>query len=218
MSIARSLLREFRPLFRMLEEPLRSPSYIGALPTRAFDDPFFGFQSPNLLRPAIDVSEKGSEYVVEAELPGVKKEDVEVRIGDGGRSVTIEGKTSSRGDIPAAEQAPAESSSTEGMFRPTLSFTNCCSWHCSVCRFSKPNFDRAGLYTQLFLHSNGVVAPPSRCQQGGRQVAGWDPQPDHPEGRGQGELESPRGVKNVTRMGLLRQSEQSWTCSPRRVQ
>jgi HSP20 family protein len=39
----------------------------------------------------VDVSEDGDNYVVETELPGVKKEDMEVRVGDGGRSVTIEG-------------------------------------------------------------------------------------------------------------------------------
>lgn len=37
-------------------------------------------------------SEDGNSYIVEAEIPGVKKENLEVRIGDGGRSVTVEGK------------------------------------------------------------------------------------------------------------------------------
>ncbi len=68
----------------------------------------------------MDVSEDGKNYVVETELPGVKKEDMEVRIGDGGRSVTIEGKilqrntyangdgsTASTSDKPVAE-GPAE--------------------------------------------------------------------------------------------------------------
>lgn len=43
-------------------------------------------------RPAIDVADKGDKYVVDADLPGVPKENVEVRIGDNGRSITIEGK------------------------------------------------------------------------------------------------------------------------------
>jgi len=43
-------------------------------------------------RPAIDVSDKGDKYIVDADLPGVPKENVEVRIGDSGRSITIEGK------------------------------------------------------------------------------------------------------------------------------
>lgn len=106
MSIARQMLREFRPLFRMLEEPLRSPSYMGTLPTRAlFDDPFFHLRAPDAYRPAVDVTEDGNSYIVEAELPGVKKENVEVRIGDGGRSVTIEGRT--RGDSSAKAGEPS---------------------------------------------------------------------------------------------------------------
>lgn len=77
----------------MLDEPLRSPAfYGGAYPAlrSMFDEPFF--QYPTSLRPAVDVSEQGDHFVVEAELPGVKKENVQVRVGDGGRSVTIEGK------------------------------------------------------------------------------------------------------------------------------
>lgn len=61
------------------------------------NDPFFSraFES-NV--PAIDLTEHANEFVVEAELPGVKKENVEIRIGDGGQSVTIEGKVFQRSD------------------------------------------------------------------------------------------------------------------------
>jgi HSP20 family molecular chaperone IbpA len=100
MSLARHFLREFRPFFRMLEEPLRTPSYF-AMPSRAvFDD--FGL---NVGRPAVDVTEEGNKYVVEAELPGVKKENLDIRIGDGGRSVTIEGKTFARDKTAATPEA-----------------------------------------------------------------------------------------------------------------
>jgi len=100
MSLTRQFLREFRPLFRMLEEPLgRSPSFL--LPRSSlFEDPFFS--NPSSLRPAVDVTEEGNNYIVEAELPGVKKENVEVRIGDGGRSITIEGKIVNRRTEPPA--------------------------------------------------------------------------------------------------------------------
>ncbi|KAJ4482145.1 HSP20-like chaperone [Lentinula aciculospora] len=103
MSIARQLLSEFRPLFRMLEEPLtRSPAL---LYKPIFNDPFFN--SPALARPAVDVSEEGNKYVIEAELPGVPKENVDVRIGDHGHSVTIEGKVVNRrgGPSPVTENA-----------------------------------------------------------------------------------------------------------------
>ena len=95
MSISR-LLHEFRPLFRMLEEPLTrgSPTLYG-FPHRSFlADPFL--TSPSTVHPALDVTEEGENYVVEAELPGVKKENIDISVGDGNRSVTIQGKTSSR--------------------------------------------------------------------------------------------------------------------------
>jgi HSP20 family molecular chaperone IbpA len=88
MSIARQLLHEFRPFFRMLDEPLTRAPVTFARSRSLFDDPFFSMNRG----PAVDVSEQGNKYVVEAEMPGVKKENVEVRIGDGGRSLTFEGK------------------------------------------------------------------------------------------------------------------------------
>ena len=108
MSLTRQFFREMRPLFRMLEEPLgRTPAAFGGYgPRSVFDDPFF--RAPAMLQPAVDVTEAGNKYVIEAELPGVKKENVNVRIGDGGRSVTIEGKVVSR----RSEAEPAETSTT----------------------------------------------------------------------------------------------------------
>lgn len=93
MSIARQLLHEFRPLFRMLEEPFGRSAVAPMYPQRSpFDDSFL--PSPAAIRPAVDVTEEGDKYILEADLPGVKKENVDIRIGDGGRSVTIQGKTS----------------------------------------------------------------------------------------------------------------------------
>ncbi|KAH9841536.1 HSP20-like chaperone [Rhodofomes roseus] len=106
MSLARQFFREMRPLFRMLEEPFgRTPSAFGAYPRSMLDDPFF--RSPASLPPAVDVSEEGNKYVIEAELPGVKKENVNVRIGDGGRSVTIEGKIVNRRSEPQRTEVPS---------------------------------------------------------------------------------------------------------------
>ncbi|PIL22557.1 hypothetical protein GSI_15246 [Ganoderma sinense ZZ0214-1] len=148
MSLSRQFLRELRPFFRMFDEPLgRSPAYWHWNPaTRSsfYEDPFFA--SSAALRPAIDVHEQGDSYVVEAELPGVKKENVSVRVGDGGRSLTIEGKVFRQGAVPQQEgqaqtSAAAEPStgtsestevaaqpeptaiSTERMFTGTSSFT-----------------------------------------------------------------------------------------------
>ncbi|KAI6122502.1 HSP20-like chaperone [Pisolithus croceorrhizus] len=82
MSIARQLLREFRPLVPDVRGAVREVY-------------------------AVDVSEEGDKYVVEADLPGVKKENVEIIVGDGGRSITIQGKT------PATRRGAPESQSQE---------------------------------------------------------------------------------------------------------
>jgi len=93
MSLSRNFFREFRPFFRMLEDPFlgRAPAAYNARGHSVFDDPFFGMTRSGL-RPAVDVAEEGNSYIIEAELPGVQKEDVNVEIGDNGRSVTIQGK------------------------------------------------------------------------------------------------------------------------------
>ncbi|KAG2155821.1 HSP20-like chaperone [Suillus bovinus] len=95
MSIARQLLHEIRPLFRMMEEPFGRSAVPPMFQHRSlFDDPFFN--SPAAIRPPVDVTEEGDKYIIEADLPGVKKDNVEIRVGDAGRSITIQGKTSSR--------------------------------------------------------------------------------------------------------------------------
>lgn len=99
----------------MLEEPLTRP--LPAVAPR-FDRHFIDhpFWSENAWpRPAVDLSEEGNSYIVEAELPGVKKDNVEVRVGDGGRSITIEGKIV-RGTVPAqsaTQEATTDASVTQ---------------------------------------------------------------------------------------------------------
>ena len=108
MSLARQFFRELRPIFRMLEEPItHSPAYYG-LPTRSFfEDPFF--QSPAIARPPVDLTEEGDSYILQAELPGVKKENIELKIGEGGRSVIVEGKIPSRRSAEGESVAASES-------------------------------------------------------------------------------------------------------------
>ncbi|CAA7261400.1 unnamed protein product [Cyclocybe aegerita] len=88
MSLARQFFREMRPLFRMVEEPLSRPPAYYPLSRRI--DPFENFFAD--ARPAIDIHDQGDKYVVDADLPGVKKEDIQVRVGEDGRSITIEGQ------------------------------------------------------------------------------------------------------------------------------
>lgn len=115
MSLSRQFFRELRPLFHMLEEPLVRSSFTGPAsltpfarsrgsPFAVFNDPFFqNSLSSNV--PAVDVTEEPGAFVVEAELPGVKKENVDLRIGDGGQSLTIEGRTFFQSTPPEAASA-----------------------------------------------------------------------------------------------------------------
>ncbi|KAG6903242.1 hypothetical protein C0995_000137 [Termitomyces sp. Mi166 len=106
MSISRQLARD---LFRMFEEPLIRPGlpgYFGGLGHGARSSLLDGH---HLGRPALDLREEGSKYVLEAELPGVRKDNIEVRIGDAGKSVTIEGKVvETRGAEPQNGEASSK--------------------------------------------------------------------------------------------------------------
>ncbi|PFH53900.1 hypothetical protein AMATHDRAFT_136423 [Amanita thiersii Skay4041] len=113
MSIARQFFNEVRPFFRLLEEPLTRSSALYARPSRMLlEDPFDNFLGT---RPAIDVTEDGNRYVIDADLPGVKKENIEVRIGDNGRSITIEGRATERSE----QTMPSEEARQEIIFVTT---------------------------------------------------------------------------------------------------
>lgn len=114
MSIARSLLNDFRPLFRMMEDPLLSSS---TFPRYIRPNTFGGFQR----QAPVEVSEEGNYFVVHAEMPGVKKEDLNVELGNDGQSLSIEGHVNRV--IPQAQGADAEgSSATRGKY-PGLRYT-----------------------------------------------------------------------------------------------
>lgn len=63
-----------------------TPGYRPATRNRAYDtDPFFGafenfFRTPSLTDMSVDVEERENEYVLRAELPGVKREDLNVNV------------------------------------------------------------------------------------------------------------------------------------------
>jgi HSP20 family molecular chaperone IbpA len=125
MSLTRQFFNEMRPFFRLLEEPFIRP-FAGhqhhLRRTALFDQPFFE-------RPALDLSEQKDGYVVEAEVPGVKKEDLNIRIGDSGRSLTIEGRArygAEAASHPAAEGEVVQSSDSQtSQGKPSRHFTSC---------------------------------------------------------------------------------------------
>lgn len=98
MSLTRQFFREVAPLLRMLEQPFTSSVSISAARNWNFLDSRRG-----QLRPAIDVTDHGDKYVLDAELPGIGKECIDVRVGDGGRSITIEGKVRDK-NLPGTAQ------------------------------------------------------------------------------------------------------------------
>lgn len=68
-------------------------------PMRLFDDffrrdylPSMSMAEPQWLSPAIDVEETDSEYLVYADLPGVKKEDINVECSENQLTITAERK------------------------------------------------------------------------------------------------------------------------------
>ena len=74
--------------FRELEDiQTRLNRVFGEFPLREFEEntPFFGKWAP-----AVDIQETEKEYLIKAELPEVKKEDVKVEVLDA--TLTIEGE------------------------------------------------------------------------------------------------------------------------------
>jgi HSP20 family molecular chaperone IbpA len=104
---ALSLLNEFRPLFRMLEEPLhRSSPYYAPLARQAAIPRFGGLAGFN--GPAVQLLDEGSVFTVEAELPGVRREDLNVSIGENGRQLTIRGSRATRFSQAESHERPAK--------------------------------------------------------------------------------------------------------------
>ena len=64
-------------------------------------------------QPAVNLSEQGDTYLVEAEVPGFKKENIDIKVGDGGRSLTVSSKQVAQS---ASDSTP--SSINDGKSRP----------------------------------------------------------------------------------------------------
>src|SRR5213083_3256097 len=72
---------------------------------RSFEDRFWGGplarwtdSDPRVREPLVDLIDKGSEFVVRAELPGVAKEDVDLTVTSDGIEVRAESKRSREED------------------------------------------------------------------------------------------------------------------------
>jgi HSP20 family protein len=76
MDIGRTLDEEFENFRRNLSRSIWGPRWWGYPMARRAEDLMWGGFS----QPAIDVKDTGEEYVVEAELPGIPKEDINVEL------------------------------------------------------------------------------------------------------------------------------------------
>ena len=123
MYLTRSLLNDFRPLFRMLEDPFMTAPFSRVRPT-SFEP--FSFQR----QASVEVSEDGNDIVVQAEVPGVQKENLDVHLGNNGQSLTIEGRVHrlNRSNAPAIEQAKTDvtENTTQGRFPPLTLLPHFC--------------------------------------------------------------------------------------------
>ena len=85
-----------------MTELMRTPRRVGWDWDEPFEDLFQGFFRPMVTRgngqqvvPAMDVTEREKEYVVKTELPGVKKDDINVTVQNGMLTITAEAKQES---------------------------------------------------------------------------------------------------------------------------
>lgn len=103
LSIFEAIEREFEDLWR-----------------RPFWAPFPRFRMPELMpevRPSVDVFEEGDDVVVKAELPGMKKEDIDVTLTD--NTITISGEKKKEEKVERKDYYRLERSF--GSFTRTLS-------------------------------------------------------------------------------------------------
>jgi HSP20 family protein len=88
-------------------EPLRELEHVTERMRRMLDETFGGLEWPSLLTervgwsPPVDIEETDDAYVIEAELPSVKREDVNIEPVGNGRSTRIS-SSFERSDRPSS--------------------------------------------------------------------------------------------------------------------
>jgi HSP20 family molecular chaperone IbpA len=108
MSLTRGFFNDFEPLFRLVEDP-RSYSYSNSNSRQAVNH--------HQRQAVAELSEEEKEYIVRAELPGVQKQDLDIHVGNDGRSLTIEGRVhrtnKTQGKAPAENKESKEVSKSK---------------------------------------------------------------------------------------------------------
>lgn len=120
MALTRSLLNDFRPLFRLMEDPFFAPTFTRVRPV-AWRPSVIQRQTP------IELSQEEGHVIVRAEVPGVQKEHLNVHLGQDGQSLTIEGRVQRSGQpkgiTQTSESAADASQSLESGMQPLLTAT-----------------------------------------------------------------------------------------------
>ncbi|KIO32661.1 hypothetical protein M407DRAFT_66431, partial [Tulasnella calospora MUT 4182] len=117
MSLTRTLLNEFRPVFQMLDDQFFADPF-SVIPQRhtpqTNDSNSQVSPWSNITRtPHVHLTDEADKYVVEAEVPGVPKENLDISIGDNGRSLTIKGNTFSSSEAATEEKGKEKEVTTD---------------------------------------------------------------------------------------------------------
>ncbi|KAJ3053407.1 hypothetical protein HK097_004351 [Rhizophlyctis rosea] len=110
-------LRDFERAFTHLEEPfarsLLNPttSFTRTLPTQL-----------SSFRPLVDLSETAKEYQIEADLPGARREDIDVEFQDG-NTIILKGTIGTSSPVEtstqAVKEAPSVDATSDAVVEPT---------------------------------------------------------------------------------------------------
>merc|ERR1712072_568253 len=114
---ARTLFPELRQAFRMLEEA----------PFASFDSPVRGTLDSLSARPSIDVHETQEGFEVEAEVPGIKKEDLNLNFSNDGQTLTLSGHFAQQArsnSAASAQTTPVEQQATSEATEATTQATD----------------------------------------------------------------------------------------------
>lgn len=84
-----TLIRTARPLTRRFNDDLDAMFEGFFRPMRWADEEF----ASEGLAPRLDVTERNGEFVVKAELPGIKKEDIDISVENGVLTITAESRS-----------------------------------------------------------------------------------------------------------------------------
>jgi HSP20 family protein len=116
----RNILSTLTDMERMMEETFHRP-FFSTLPFRHLLHEFGGFAE---ITPSVDVFEQGGEVVVKSEIPGLKREDINLKVVDNDLIISGEKKTEEK--VERKDYLRLERS--HGSFNRTISLPEGCNF------------------------------------------------------------------------------------------